>query len=239
MSLWRRQKPVAAAEAVNPYLDLRRSYNDQVSSALSQRFLMATFTLLALLIALASTGGLIHLGSQSKFVPYVVERDKYGNAVAVSQALPAPPLDPETTTLVTQAALAAFFSDARLVTADAAVQVNAIRRVYALIVSEDPAMRRMNEWLNGDPKETAFERATRILVNVEIVSVLQQSPATWQVDWVEHVTDRDGSPREELRMRALATIYRRLPTRETTEEVMRQNPMGIFVKDFSWSRQLR
>ena len=234
MRLWHSRGP---AEPSNPYLDARRSYNDQISTALSNRFLFTVVALLSLLIALSSIGGLIHVGSQSKFLPYVVERDKYGTAVAVSQALPAPPLDPATTKLVTQAAVATFFADARLVTSDAAVQAQAIRRVYALIDADDAAFARMNEWVNGDPAENPFERATRITVSVEIESVLQQSPTSWQVDWIERVTDRNGTEREQFRMRALATVYRRLPTRTTSEKAMRANPMGTFIRDFSWARQ--
>jgi hypothetical protein len=38
--------------------------------------------ILSLLIALAGVGGVIHIGSQSKFIPYVVEVDKLGQTVA-------------------------------------------------------------------------------------------------------------------------------------------------------------
>ena len=40
--------------------------------------------LLSLLIALAGVGGMIYIGSQSKFIPYVVEVDKLGRTLAVA-----------------------------------------------------------------------------------------------------------------------------------------------------------
>jgi type IV secretion system protein VirB5 len=39
-------------------------------------------------------------------------------------------------------------------------------------------------------------------------------------------------------MRALVTVYTVASTSSTTEEQIRNNPLGIYVRDFSWSRQL-
>ena len=38
--------------------------------------------ILSLMITLAAVGGIIHIGSQSKFIPYVVQIDNLGEAVA-------------------------------------------------------------------------------------------------------------------------------------------------------------
>jgi type IV secretion system protein VirB5 len=38
-------------------------------------------------------------------------------------------------------------------------------------------------------------------------------------------------------MRAMLTIFIAAPTATTTEEQLRKNPLGIFIRDFSWSRQ--
>ena len=41
-----------------------------------------------------------------------------------------------------------------------------------------------------------------------------------------------------VRMRALVTVYTVATTPNTTEEQVRNNPLGIYVRDFSWSKQL-
>jgi type IV secretion system protein VirB5 len=70
------------------------------------------------------------------------------------------------------------------------------------------------------------------------VSVIPQTPDTWQVDWVETVRDRQGVMKTQpARMRALVTVYTVPSTPQTTEEQVRNNPLGIYVRDFSWSRQ--
>jgi len=97
----------------------------------------------------------------------------------------------------------------------------------------------MNEWLNGSEESSPFKRAAKETVSIEVASVLAQTPETWQVDWLETTRDRQGIVKgQPFRMRSLVTIYVVEPTTETSEEQMRNNPLGIYVRDFSWSKQL-
>ena len=81
-------------------------------------------------------------------------------------------------------------------------------------------------------------RAAKDTVETEIVSVIPQSPDTWQIEWNEKTFDRQGSPiGQPYRMRALATVAIIPPDDTTSEEKIRQNPLGVYVKDFSWSKQ--
>jgi type IV secretory pathway TrbF-like protein len=69
-----KKNPAAAASAApeNPYLTARRTWNDHVGGVVSSRQTWQVVGILSLLIALAGVGGIIHIGSQSKFVPYVI-----------------------------------------------------------------------------------------------------------------------------------------------------------------------
>ena len=96
----------------NPYLNARRVWNAHEGEILSSRRTWQIIGILSLLIALSAVGGIVYIGQQSKFVPYVVAVDKLGNATAISRADRAAPVDSR----VMQATLAAFISDARLVT---------------------------------------------------------------------------------------------------------------------------
>jgi type IV secretion system protein VirB5 len=218
----------------NPYLSARRSWNDHVDSVIASRQAWQAVALLSLLIALASVGGMVYIGSQSRFVPYVVEVDKLGQALAVAPAQRAAPVDQR----VVHAAVAAFISDLRTVTPDVALQRKAIFRVYAMLSSSDAATAKSNEWLNGTEDSSPFKRAARETVSTDIVSVIPQTPDTWQVDWIETVRDRQGLVKgQPYRMRALVTVYTLPATPQTTEEQVRNNPLGIYVRDFSWSKQ--
>ena len=223
-----------AGQGDNPYLAARRSWNDHVGGVVASRQLWQVVALLSLLIALASVGGMVYIGSQSRFVPYVVEVDKLGQAMAVAPAQRTAPVDAR----VVHAAVASFITDLRTVTPDVALQRKAVFRAYAMLSSSDAATAKANEWLNGTEDSSPFKRAARETVSTEIVSVIPQTPDTWQVDWVETVRDRQGVMKAQpARMRALVTVYTVPATPQTTEEQVRNNPLGIYVRDFSWSRQ--
>ena len=222
-------------EVENPYLAARRTWNEHVGAVVSSRQTWQVVGILSLLIVLAAVGGLIHIGSQSKFVPYVVEVDKLGQAVAVAPAQRAAAVDQR----VVHASVASFVSDARLVTPDVALQRKAVFKVYSVLSPNDPATAKMNEWLNGNADASPFKRAAKEMVNIEITSVIPQSPDTWQVDWTETTRDRQGALKgQPVPMRALVTVYTAEPTSQTTDEQLRNNPMGIYVRDYSWSRLL-
>jgi len=224
-----------AGEGVNPYLSARRTWNEHMGDLAASRQAWQMLGLLCLLIALAGVGGMIYIGSQSKFIPYVVEVDKLGQTLAVAPADRASGVDPR----IVHAAVASFIQQARMVTPDVALQRKAIFSVYAMLGPDDPATAKMNEFMNGRPESSPFKRAEREMVSTEIVSVIAQSPQTWQVDWSETVRDRQGIMKNPpYRMRALVTVYVAEPAPDINEAQLRNNPLGIFVSDFAWSKQL-
>lgn len=222
-------------ENSNPYLSARRTWNDQAAANTANRQMWQLAGILSLLVALASVGGIAYIGSQSRFVPYVVEVDKLGQAVAVAPASRAVTSDPR----VVHATVASFVADIRTVTPDIALQRRAVYRVYSMLTATDPAIKKANEWLNGTEDSSPFKRAAKETVSVEVSSVIPQTANTWQVDWSETVRDRQGVAKgAPFRMRALVTVYTVAPKPETTEEQIRNNPLGIYVRDFAWSKQL-
>lgn len=222
-----------AGESDNPYLSARRTWNDHMQGMAASRQMWQIMGILSLLVALGGIGGMIHIGSQSKFIPYVIEVDKLGQQMAITRADRATPVDPR----VIRATIAEFITDARTVTPDSALQRKAVFDVYALLNQNDPATQKMNEWMNGSEDASPFKRAETEMVSVEMGSVLPQTPETWQVDWVEITRDRHGVVQgTPVNMRALVTVYVVPPSTNITEEQMHKNPLGIYVRDFSWSR---
>ena len=217
----------------NPWFAARCFLNDREKMFLSSRFAWQVIAIICLMITLGAVGGILYVAQQSKFVPYVVQVDKLGQTSAVGRADRAKSVDPQ----VVHATLASWISDARMVTPDVMLQREAIFRVYAHLNTNDAATQKMNGWLNGTPENTPFKRAAKITVSTEIVSCIAQSQETWQVDWIETVFDRQGIQISRDRMRALVTVYVVPPSSGTTEEQIRKNPLGIFVKDFNWAKQ--
>ena len=137
----------------NPFFNARRFLNDREKMFLSSRFGWMVMGILSLIIAMGAVAGSLYIAQQSKFVPYVVQVDKLGQAVAVSRADRAGKVDSR----VVHATLASWITDARMVTPDVALQSEAIFRVYAHLNTNDAATMKMNSWLNGTPESTPFQ----------------------------------------------------------------------------------
>lgn len=224
-------------ETQNPYLAARRTWNSHIGDIINQRRMWQIIALLASIITLAAIAGLIYIGSQSKFVPYVIEVDSHGRAVGIGTATPTPNMNYESVTKrVIEASIVTFITDARTVTADVDLQVRMINRVYNLLAPGDPAIIKMNEWFNSNEKSSPFERAKTELVNVRIKNVLQQSTETWLVEWEEITRDRTGAliKTPEL-MKAVITVYMGNISSGMTPQQLIDNPMAVFVKNYSWS----
>ncbi len=215
----------------NPYLNARRMLNEANGALIQSRHMWQAAALLALMIAIGAVGGVIYIGSQSRFIPYVIEVDKLGQTAAAGRADRASVVDER----VIHATLAGFVQNIRMVSFDHNVQNAAIWRVFALLQSGDPATNKITEFMK-DPNTNPTQRAAENSVGVEISSVLRQTEETWEINWLEQVWNRQGARMEQYRMRGLATIYFVPPTTTTTEEQIRRNPLGLYVRDFTWSR---
>ena len=60
--------PPQASGLENPYLSARRTWNEHVGSVVSSRQTWQVVGILSMLVALASVGGMIHIGSKSKYI---------------------------------------------------------------------------------------------------------------------------------------------------------------------------
>lgn len=222
-------------ESLNPYLSARRTWNDLMKAQVASRRSWEMIAILCLLIALASVGGIAYVGSQSKFIPFLYHVDPHGHATAIGPVEMASPADPR----VLAAAIGDFIANARLVTVDAALQRKAVYQVYAMLSEQDPATGKMNQWMNGTEDSNPFTRAEKETVTVDVSTVLPQTPDTWEVTWMESVWNRKGEANgPPVAMRALVTVYRAEPAATTTEDELRRNPLSVYVRDFSWSKQL-
>ena len=247
-SLWWRKEAAAGAEPAalaqdddrgrrlqNPYLDGRRGWNSLVDRAYAAQHTWQLIGVAGLLVGLAGVAGITYVGSKSKFVPYVIEVNRLGEAVSVGPAQVAGPADPR----VVRASLASFVASARLVTPDVTLQREAIFRTYAMLHTKDPAAQQMNEWYNGNKDASPFARAAKVTVTTDINSVLPISGSTWQVDWQETTRDRAGALiGQPVHMRAMLTVYLEPPSTTGDEAAIQRNPLGIYVSNYTWQEVL-
>jgi type IV secretion system protein VirB5 len=216
----------------NPYLNARRTWNDQAAANVASRQMWQILGVLALLISLGSVGGMVLLSKQSKVIPYLVEVDKLGNVAGAGVAQQVGAIDPR----IQKALLGDWITNIRMVTPDAELQRKAIFKVYAMLHAGDPGYVKANEYLNGDEKKNPFARAETQLVSAEVDSLLQQSQSSWQVEWTEKTRDRNGNLQgPPVHWRGLMTVAVVPPASDAVDKAIMDNPLGIYVKDFVWT----
>ncbi|MDN7880113.1 VirB8/TrbF family protein [Burkholderia aenigmatica] len=218
----------------NPYLDARRAWNSHVGGIVSVNHVLVAVALISMFTVCGAVAGYIHLSKQSKFIPFIVRENELGEPTNGRPLTRRESADEREL----HAAVAKFITNARMVTPDAALQRKAVFNVYSMLSPEDPATKKMNEYLNGDDDANPFKRAEKVMVSTEIKTAIQQVPGTWQVDWEEALRDRQGVLlKPKYMMRALVTVYETELPPDATEQQVTENPHNIKVRDYSWAQQ--
>lgn len=220
----------------NPYLNAKRSWNFHTAGLMKSLQIWQLVSLGSLLITLAAIGGLITIGSQSKFIPLVFQQDASGNTLSVTRADKVG----EASIDDYRAAAAHFIENIRMVSVDVALQKKAVFQVYSYLNQNDAALTKVQEFYSDKQHSNPFDRAAHEIVSIEIRSVLQESADTWQVDWVETVRNHDGTLKEKpARMKAMVTMYQDNELNDASNESILKNPHLIYVRDFNWSYDLQ
>ncbi|WP_131780588.1 conjugal transfer protein TrbF [Legionella bozemanae] len=220
----------------NPYLNAKRAWNFHTAGLMKSLQIWQLVSLGSLLITLAAIGGLITIGSQSKFIPLVFQQDASGNTLSVTRADHVGNVSIDDY----RAAAAHFIENIRMVSVDVALQKKAVFQVYSYLNQNDAALTKVQEFYSDKQHSNPFDRAAHEIVSIEIRSVLQESEDTWQVDWVETVRNRDGTLKEKpAQMKALVTMYQDGELNDASNESILKNPHLIYVRDFNWSYDLK
>jgi type IV secretion system protein VirB5 len=207
---------------------MRRQWNDVIADHLARERTWKRVAFLSLGIALVCAGGLAYLGAQNKVIPYVVEVDKLGAAVAIQRADGAAKADAR----IIRAQLAAWISQVRSLYQDAGAERVNLANAYAMVRRNDAAYNALNDYFR---KQDPFERAKSEGVGVEISTVLPISENTWQVQWTETVHSSKGELLSTTPMQANLTVAIQPPSEESA---LLKNPMGVYITHFNWSPRL-
>jgi type IV secretory pathway TrbF-like protein len=220
---------------VSPFLQARREEDDRVGSVITQRNAWMAATFLVGLIAVGAVAGLSWAATQSKFVPFVVEVDSTGQAAAVGVPTQIP--IGKGVELATRATLHEWVVNYRQVSVDIALQKRAIYKVYHHIIPGDPAHRKANDFFQSET-DNPMKRASKVTVDINVISVIQQTNNTYQVDWTETVRSRSGELQDNspFRMRGIFTTAKFEHPDGTAEQKLWDNPLGIYIVDYNWQR---
>jgi type IV secretion system protein VirB5 len=214
---------MASAPTDSPWLRARNEWDNRLMDLSTSRYNWMFFASVLLILNAVLSVALVWQSGRSKVVPYVVEVDRHGDAVAFG---PAEVLK-EPNERLYRYFLSILIRDLRAVSNDDLAQRRALNNAYAFL--REPATSRANDYFR---RNNPFEQ-NRPTVSVQVNSVLQLGKGTWQIQWTETAFRRDGGPlREELWQAVVKTIS----APPTTSEALLTNPLGLYVQELDWTR---
>ena len=187
----------------NPYLSARKEYGDRYGSAVKDAAHWRQISMFMLLLCLAFGATMMWLASQNKVVPYIVQVDKHGYAVAIKSAKEGSLAD----TRVIVAALGGFFVNFKTVITDLSSQRRMVNEVYSYLAKNSSAETVVSQFYKEHNPFIATQAKREYTVQVEIRSIVRSGSddKSWQVLWSEEKMDQ-GTIIERTDWRAIVSV---------------------------------
>lgn len=212
----------------SPYLYARREWNERYGGYIELANNWRLVALGSLAIALVATGGLVWVAGQHKVVPYAVEFNQHGEVVRVTRAdLAARPNMQQM-----QAALRSWIIGARTVYVDRRAQQTIVDTTYAMTLPDSSAYMTLASYHR---ENNPYTRSASETVEIIVHAVSPVSEETWQIEWTETIKQRSGKVISTKQWQGTFTAALAPPTDERQIMV---NPLGIYVKQFTWTPRL-
>jgi len=205
------------------FLRARDEWDNRLMDLAKSRYNWMLFATALLVLDTLLCCALVWQAGRSKVVPYVVEVDRHGQAVAFGPAeVLAQPQE-----RLYRYFLSVLIRDLRTVSADPQAQRRALANAYTFL--REPATSRANDYFRHhnpfDPEKAS--------TTVQVTSILQIADTTWQIQWTETSFGRDGRRlKEELWQAVVQTVW----SPPATSEALLANPLGLFVQQLDWTR---
>jgi type IV secretory pathway TrbF-like protein len=208
--------------ALTPYQKAGQVWDERLGSATAQAANWRAIAFAAVGVSAILSLGLIYQGSQSRVTPYVVEVGPDDGVRAIGPAeAEAKISDPQIAWFLSR-----FITDVRSLPTDPVLARQ--NWVEAYVFASDDAGRFLSEQARqSDPLAEVGKRS----VTVNIASAVRASKTSFQIKWTEQVFEA-GALTSTTRWTALLGVRQKTPT---TADVLRKNPLGLYVTDLAWS----
>jgi type IV secretion system protein VirB5 len=212
-------------EPETPYQRAGQLWDERIGSARVQARNWRWMAFGGLALSIGLSGGIVWQSLQSRVTPYVVEVDRLGEARAVTPAdIAHQPTDSEIAWYLSH-----FIDDVRTVSIDPVLVRAAWLEAYDFTTKRGATA--LSDYARStDPFAAIGDHS----VSVQVTSVVRASDRSFQVKWIETAYDH-GALAGTSHWTAILTIVTRTPS---TAEVLRKNPLGIYIEAIDWSREL-
>lgn len=211
----------------HPHIGSLSLWNDLYGSVEKryQKSRMLNIGLVALLAI--SVMGLIHLGSKSKFEPWLVSFD--GTSPMNVGSIQKQDINKSQKGKLAEFYIKDFIKNAREISVDGAIDKQKITKSYSF--ANQAALTHLKDYLSANNK---YEIATDKTVNIEKFSyVLGITKDTYKAKWLEVI--RDSGTGNKLLTKAMVGEFQVSWEKPSKNAVIFQNnPLGFYITNFSW-----
>ncbi len=208
-----------------PYQKAGQLWDERIGSARVQARNWRLMAFGGLFLSTALSGGLLWQSMQSRVVPFVVAVDHLGEPQAIAPASATyQPTDPQIAWHLSK-----FIANVRGLSLDPVV----VRDNW--LAAYDGVTDRGSLFLSDYARSAnPFAQGANKTVSVQVTSVVRASETSFQVKWSESQYER-GSLASISHWTAILTVIIQPPK---TAEILRKNPLGLYVDAIAWSREL-
>jgi type IV secretion system protein TrbF len=215
---------VIVDDGMDEYLAARAEWDDRFAGQRKTVRVLTGITGAALFIGAAGAIFGMYATLNSRFIPYVVAVDSLGRAVSA----PAPAKVGDWPSAVVKRELADFIDKIRTITPDIAVLRQNHDQAAAYLDRSEAAFQKLQTYFS-QPANEPVARAATVTVAVDVTSVNYVGGSTWRVEWTETTFGRKDGKEISRKLYVATLIIAVRPVR--TEELLRQNPLGLFITD--------
>lgn len=217
----------------NVYVEAWRQWDERYADLVLGKRNWQIAAASSMVVSLVLAIGIVWQSSRSRYVPYVVEVDKLGYALTVPKPL-AVGTEPALVDRMVRYEIASFIRSARSVSSDTIAEQHSLNDLLAHV--RGAADKFLDAYYHEDDLvHDPFKLAQHETVSVQIDSILQLSPKSYEVRWTEVRRDLNGG------LLGLPTHWEAevqteiLAPREA--DAIISNPLGFYVNQISWTQQ--
>lgn len=162
-----------------------------------------------------------------KTIPMVITVSEYGEAKYVGNVSKLSYSNMKVPDIAIQYQIKRFVTNMNTITSDAQVMRQNIRDCYNML-SGDAGLKLSNILKNDNP----FDKFGDIKQSILLESILQLSPQSYQVDYIQSKITMTGIVTDRTRYRGIISIA----LLEPPEDKKIENPLGIYISDFDFTK---
>lgn len=210
-----------------PYAKASQEWDRRMGLSIVQARGWRMMAIAAWAVAAVLAIGLVVQARNKQVATYIVPVNELGQPGKITLASDAY----QPTSMQTGYFLAELVRMSRARSLDPVVTREGMMKSYHFLAGD--AITQMNSQAASDPLIAEMGKGQRVARSVEIANVLQKSPTTYQVRWIE-VEFANGLQRSRETYTGLFETKLVAPNTDTKAF---NNPLGLFVTSFTWSRE--